>query len=151
MDTDEQNRRLGLAINQEIWNERRFDRIPDYFTEDFVADYSPRVIRRGRAEIEQMVQNAHQTFEGFREDVQHVIADSDHVVLHFTISGTHVRDWGPIPATNRAVKYDEIVIMKIRDGKVFHQIGTADNLLALQQLGAIPDPAGYSDTTSANE
>jgi predicted ester cyclase len=140
----EQNRRLGLAINEEIWNGRRFERIPLYFCEDFVADYSPRVVRRGHREIAQMVQDAHDTFEGFREEVRCVIADEHSVVLHFTISGRQVRDWGPIPASNRAVSYDEIVIMHIRDGKVSHQVGVADNLLALQQLGAIADPAGFT-------
>jgi predicted ester cyclase len=140
----ERHRRLGLAINEEIWNRRRFERIPEYFTEDFVADYSPRVIRRGHREIEEMVRAAHATFEGFREEVHLVIADEDSVVLHFTITGKQVREWGPIPASNRTVTYDEIVIMQIRDGKVFRQVGVADNLLALQQLGVIPDPAGFA-------
>lgn len=140
----EQNRRLGLAINEEIWNGRRFERIPLYFCEDFVADYSPRVVRRGHGEIEQMVRDAHDTFEGFREQVRHVIADESSVVLHFTISGKQVGDWGPIPASNRDVSYDEIVIMRIREGKVSHQVGVADNLLALQQLGVIADPAGFA-------
>ena len=48
-----------------------------------------------------------------------------------------------MPATNKKVKYDEIVIMKVRDGKVFHQVGITDTLLALQQMGRIPDPAGF--------
>lgn len=65
------------------------------------------------------------------------------VVLHFSISGRQVRNWGPIPATNRPVRYDEIVIMQIRDMKVYRQVGVADNLLGLQQIGAIADPAGF--------
>ena len=144
MTTCDENRRLGLAINEEIWNGRRFDKIADYFTEDFVADYSPRVIRRGHQGIEEMVQAAHATFDGFREEVHRAVADEHNVVLHFTISGTQVRDWGPVPATHAEVRYDEIVIMEIREGKVFHQVGVADNLLALQQLGVIADPAGFA-------
>jgi hypothetical protein len=148
MDVAERNRNLGLAINRDIWNGRRFELIPQYFSEDFVADYSPRVVRRGWADIEEAVNGAHSVFEGFREEVRHVIADSEHVVVHFTISGRQVQPWGPIPATNRKVSYDEIVIMTIRDGKVVHQIGVADNLLALQQVGAIPDPSGFSAAAS---
>lgn len=151
MTTCAENRRLGLAINEEIWNGRRFDKIADYFTDDFVADYSPRVIRRGRQAIEEMVQSAHDTFEGFREDVHQAVADEHTVVLHFTITGKQVRDWGPIPASHAAVRYDEIVIMQVREGKVFRQIGVADNLLALQQLGAIPDPAGFAARTRQDE
>jgi predicted ester cyclase len=106
------------------------------------------VVRRGWADIEEAVQAAHRVFEGFREDVRHVIADADHVVVHFTISGRQVRPWGPIPATNRRVSYDEIVVMTIQEGKVVHQIGVADNLLALQQIGAVPDPSGFATASS---
>jgi predicted ester cyclase len=141
----EQNRQLGLRINQEIWNNQRFDLIPELFAEDFVADYSPRVVRTGRDQIEQMIRRSHATFEGFKETVHQVIADENSVVLHFTISGKQVADWGAIAATNRRVKYDEIVIMQIRDGKVCRQVGVLDTLLALQQIGLIPDPEGLVD------
>ena len=138
----EQNKALGLRINAEIWNKQRFELIPECFTEDFVADYSPRVVREGRDQIEQMVKSAHSTFSGFTETVHDIIANDDSIVLHFTISGVHAGDWGSVPATNKQVKYDEIIIMKVRDGKVCHQIGITDTLLALQQMGRIPDPAG---------
>ena len=147
-DPIERNRNLGLAINRDIWNDRRIELIPDYFSEDFVADYSPRVVRRGWAGIEAAVNAAHLVFEGFREEVRHVIADADHVVVDFTISGSRVQPWGPIPATNRLVSYDEIVIMTIHEDKVVHQIGVADNLLALQQVGALPDPSGFVAASS---
>ncbi|NOX49259.1 MAG: ester cyclase [Gammaproteobacteria bacterium] len=141
------NKKLGLLINRDIWNDKKFEKIPDYFTEDFVADYSPRVIRNGRNQIEQMVLSAHATFEGFRETVHHVVADETQVVLHFTITGRQIKDWGPVTATNKLVKYDEIVIMQIRDGRVCRQIGVADTLLALQQLGRIPDPGGFVENS----
>jgi len=143
------NRALGLRINTEIWNNQRFELIPECFTEDFVADYSPRVIRQGRDQIEQMVRAAHNTFSGFTETVHDVISNDNSVVLHFTISGIQVGDWGPVSATNKAVKYDEIIIMKVRGGKVFHQVGITDTLLALQQMGRIPDPAGYVEKSLA--
>ena len=139
----DENRTLGLRINAEIWNKQRFELIPDFFTKDFVADYSPRVVRKGRDQIEQMVKSAHSTFSGFTETIHEIITNDESIVIHFTISGVQVGDWGPVPATNKKVKYNEIVIMKVRDGKVFHQVGIADNLLALQQMDRIPDPAGF--------
>lgn len=139
----DENRALGLRINTEIWNKQRFNLIPECFSEDFVADYSPRVVRRGRDQVEQMVRSAHRAFSGFTETVHEVIATDESIVLHFTISGIQVGDWGGVAATNKPVKYDEIVIMKVRDGKVCHQVGVSDALLALQQMGRIPDPAGF--------
>ena len=143
------NELLGRRINQEIWNEKRFERIPDYYTEDFISDYSPRIVRRGRDQVRAAVNSAHDTFEGFRETIRHVIANDSHVVLHFTITGRQVRDWGPVPATGKHVKYDEVVIMEIRDGKACRQFGVLDTLLALQQLGRIPDPAGIVERSLA--
>jgi predicted ester cyclase len=43
-------------------------------------------------------------------------------------------------AGHRQAQFDEIVILQIRDGKVFRQRGIVDNLSALRQLGAVPSP-----------
>ena len=145
MTSSSDNRELGIRINKEIWNGKQFEKIVDYFTEDFVADYSPRIVREGRSQIEEMVTRAHLTFEGFKEEIKHVVADESFVVVHFTISGKQIGDWGGIPATNKLVKYDEIVIMQVRDGKVCRQIGISDSLLAFQQLGLFPDPGGLAE------
>jgi predicted ester cyclase len=134
------NRELGFKINREIWNERRFDRIAQYFAEDFVADYSPYAVRRGRDELRAMVERAHATFENFREEVKAVIADEHRVVVHFTIKGRQVGAWGVVPPTGKEVAFDEIVIMTVENRKVVHQVGVVDNLLALRQLGIIPGP-----------
>jgi len=133
------NRELGLRINREIWNERRFEKIPDYFAEDFVADYSPAFVRRGREHVRAAVERAHAAFEGFREEVKTVVADDERVVVHFTIRGRHTSTWGPVPATGKEVAFDEIVIMTVRDGRVVHQTGVIDNVTGLRQVGVMPD------------
>lgn len=139
------NEELARKINREIWNERQFEKIPQYFTEDFVADYAPRSTIEGHEGLRQMVERSHTTFSGFKETIKQVIADDENAVIHFTISGRQVEAWGPIPATGKRVSFDEIVIMEFKDGKVCKQVGVADNLLAMQQLGVIPDPMGFAD------
>ena len=138
------NRELGIKINKEIWNEQRFERLPDYFAESFVADYRPYSITRGRENIRGMVERNHATFANFRETIRAIVADEQRIVVHFTISGTQVGPWGPIPPTGKDIEHDEIVIMTVADGKVVHQIGVVDNLRALRQLGVFPTPPGAS-------
>jgi ketosteroid isomerase-like protein len=58
------NRELGLKINREVWNGRQLDKIAEYFAEDFVADYSPAFVWRGRQDIREAVERAHATFAG---------------------------------------------------------------------------------------
>lgn len=132
------NREIGLAVNGEIWNERRFDRIPELFAEDFVMDYAPAFVRVGRHHVREAVERAHATFEGFHEQIKTIVADDERVVVHFTITGRHVGPWGPIPATGKDVAFDEIVIMTVRDGKVVHQAGVIDNVTGLRQVGILP-------------
>ena len=134
------NRELGLRINREIWNERRFERIADYFAEDFVADYSPSFVWRGRDQIRLAVERSHAAFAGFREEIRTLVADDERVVVHFTIRGRHTGGWGPLPPTGREVAFDEIVIMTVRDGKVVHQLGVIDQLTGLRQVGVLPTP-----------
>jgi predicted ester cyclase len=45
-----------------------------------------------------------------------------------------------LPPSGKPVAFDEIVILQLRDGKVVHQSGIADNLTALRQLGILPTP-----------
>jgi predicted ester cyclase len=133
------NRELGLKINREIWNGRRFEKVPEYFAEEFVSDYSPAFVRRGRHHIQEAVERAHATFEGFREEIKTIVADDERVVIHFTIKGRHTGQWGPLPATGKEVAFDEIVIMTVQNGKVVHQAGVIDNVTGLRQVGVLPD------------
>jgi len=132
------NRSLGLKINREIWNEGRVDRISLYFSEDFVWDRGPQGVLKGLANLRLAVERSHRTFEGFAEEVHTVVADDDHVAIHFTIKGRHAGPWGPVPPTGKDVAMDEIVIMTVRDGKVVRQVGIVDNLTGLRQVGVLP-------------
>ena len=132
------NRELGLKINREIWNGRQFDKIPEYFAEEFVAEHSPAFVRHGRHHVQGAVERSHAAFEGFREEIRTIVADDERVVVHFTIRSKHTGQWGPLPATGKDVAFDEIVIMTVRDGKVVHQAGVIDNLTGLKQVGAFP-------------
>jgi len=132
------NRALALKINRDVWNGRQFDKIPEYFAEEFVSDYSPHFVRRGRHHVREAVERAHAAFDGFREEIKTIVADDERVVVHFTIRGIHIGPWGPLPGTGREVAFDEIVIMTVRDGKVVHQAGVIDNLTGLRQVGTLP-------------
>lgn len=136
------NRALGLKINREIWNGRQFDKIPEYFAEEFVSDYAPNFVRHGRHHVQEAVERAHATFEGFREEIKTIVADDERVVIHFTIKGKHTGQWGPLPGTGKEVAFDEIVIMTVRDGKVVHQAGVIDNVTGMRQVGLMPAQRG---------
>lgn len=84
-------------------------------------------------------------FPEYHEEVRKPIAEGDRVVAHLTISGTQQGQWGPLPATGKRAKFDELVILRIRDGKIVRQRGVVDNLSTLRQLGAVPSPRSLID------
>ena len=136
----EQNKRLVREITDVIWNGRDLDRIAEFYAPDFVGDYRPYALREGHAGVRAMVEGAWTAFPDYHEEVHELIAEGDRVVVYLTISGTQQGPWGPLAATGKRVAFDEIVILRIRDGKVLRQRGIVDNLSALRQLGAVPTP-----------
>jgi len=125
----------------EVWNTGVLDQIDDLYAEDYVADYRPYApLRSGRQGIRDMVRRAHATFPDYHEEFEEIIAEGDKVVVRLTITGTQLGSWGALPPTGKKVQYEEILILRIRNGQVVWQRGIADNLTALRQLGAIPTP-----------
>jgi predicted ester cyclase len=56
------------------------------------------------------------------------------------MSGTHKDRWGAIARTSKGVEFEEIAILRIREGKIVSQRGVVDNLAALRQRGVVPTP-----------
>jgi predicted ester cyclase len=112
-----ENKMLVREITEIVWNRRGLHRIPEFYAPDFVGDYRPYALREGHDGIRTMVEGAWTAFPDYHEEVHELIAEGDRVVLHLTISGTQQGQWGPLPATGKRARFDEIVILQIRDGR----------------------------------
>jgi len=132
---------LIRALTEVIWNGRALDRLPEFYCPDFVADYRPYApLREGYAGIRSMVEGAWATFPDYREELHEIIGDGDRIAVHLSITGTQHGAWGPLPPTGRRASFEEIVLIRLREGRVHHQRGIVDNLYALRQLGVLPSP-----------
>jgi predicted ester cyclase len=132
---------LMERITEEIWNQADLDRVPLYYTEDFTSDYAPYASpRHGHEGIRAMVSGAHATFSPYREEILDMLAEGDRVMVRLMIGGKQTGPWGPIPPSGKELRYQEVVVMTFRDGRIAHQKGLVDNLHALRQLGVVPTP-----------
>lgn len=137
----EANKSLVRTITAEIWNARRLDRIPELYAADYLADYRPIApLRHGHDGIRGMVEHAWATFPDYHEELHELVAEGDLVTAWFTISGTQDGPWGMLPPSGKRVEFDEIVLLRIRDGRVVWQRGIPDNVAALRQIGILPTP-----------
>lgn len=64
-----------------------------------------------------------------------MIAEDDRVMIKFTATGTHQAEFMHIPATGNSIAYEEVVILRLKDGKITEHWAVADAMALLQQLG----------------
>ena len=114
--------------NVEVWKE--------LYTPDF-ALYSPSGVTEPIS-LEETIEVFKMNLKGFPDlnwVIHEIVAKGDKVIGRFTLTGTHSGDWQGIPASGNKIKFTEIAIFHIKDGKVVELREEADMLGFYQQLG----------------
>lgn len=70
--------------------------------------------------------------------IEDVIAEGDKVVVRSVVTGTHRSEHLGIAATGKSVRYDEIFVLRIVNGRIVETRGVVDMFTQLRQLGAFP-------------
>jgi steroid delta-isomerase-like uncharacterized protein len=114
--------------------------IDEFVAEDFVA-HNPPVPGVGldREGLKQAAEIFRVATPGTHE-VTMQVAEDDLVVSRIVGRGTHAGELMGIPATNRPVETDGIVIHRVRDGKIVEYWSVVDVATVLQQVGVLPGP-----------
>lgn len=68
----------------------------------------------------------------------HLVADDDHVVVAYTLSGTHQGDFHGVAPTGKRIEARGVQIGRFENGKLVERWGSTDELGIMQQLGATP-------------
>src|SRR5688572_18961996 len=106
--------------------------IDDYLAEDFVAHNPPAPgVSLDREGMKQAAEIFRVGTPG-RHEIRMQIAEGDLVVSHIVGRGTHKGELFGIPATNREVETDGIVIHRVRDGKIVEYWSVVDVANVLQ-------------------
>jgi predicted ester cyclase len=116
--------------------------IDTYLAEDFVAHNPPFPgVTLDRAGMKQASEIFRRATPGTHEIAMQV-AEADLVVSHVLARGVHAGELMGIPATNRAVETDGIVIHRVRDGKIVEYWSVVDTARILAQVGLLPGSPG---------
>ena len=90
----EQNKQRARLFTEEVYNQRRFDRIPEYIAADFVdhsVDAPPDA--RGPALVRQQAETGFAAFPDLKFDILHLVAEGDLVSMHWQALGTDTKVW----------------------------------------------------------
>lgn len=90
----------------------------------------------------QVIAGFRTAFPDIRSTVEDVIAEGDRVVVRWSGTGTQTGELMGVPASGRPVTTTGTVILRVADGLIAECWDLFDALGVMQQIGAIPEPAG---------
>ena len=138
---------------EEVWNKGRAEAIDELFAEDGVAhglaDAAGGELR-GPADFKVFHQRFRDSFPDIEVVVEDTVSEGDKVAARCTVRGRHQGDTLGFAATDAAVEFNGICIVRVRDGQIVEAWNNFDFMSMYQQLGALqfPAPAPAKDETA---
>lgn len=136
------NKEIAQHICEGLYGNGDTSLVDRYFAEDFVSHDPVPGFPADREGVRNHVEAIHGAMDVEQSEATHLLAEGDDVAVHWRITGTHTGEYIGIPATNRRVDTNGIVIYRFRDGKVVEEWQRSDDLGMMQQLGVLPDEFG---------
>ena len=118
---------------QVIWSEGRADRVADFYSEDFEADYPMTDWGQGLPGVAALAESVRRDLPGYAEHIDELIQAGDEVVVRLTITGTD-------PRTGKEVSFRDVTLLTVREGRICRQRGLTDYLSLYLQLGIVQMP-----------
>ena len=134
MSSAESNKAVVRRFRQELMNEGNLSVVDEIFTERFVLNGQEMFLESFKP-LATMWRTA---FPDLSYTLEHIIAEGDMVVEHWTARGTHRGRLFGIAPTDKHFENMGINIHHIVDGKIVETWEVADGLGLLQQLGVVP-------------
>jgi steroid delta-isomerase-like uncharacterized protein len=93
-----------------------------------------------KAGVVQFFRGAMAGVEGFRMNIEEIMAEGDRVSVRATVSGKHTGELMGIPATGKDLNVPLADYFRIRGGKVAEHWGVLDSGTMLMQMGVVKMP-----------
>jgi predicted ester cyclase len=114
--------------------------LDEYIAEDFIAHNPPIPgVSLDREGMKQAAEIFRVATPG-RHEIGMQVEEDDLVASQILGRGVHAGELLGIPATNREVETEGIVIHRVRDGKIVEYWSVTDIARVLQQVGVLPGP-----------
>jgi predicted ester cyclase len=135
-DLDKQTlRRIPL----EAFNENKVEIVDEVLAADFVEHRSmPPGVPQGRDGLKVLIKGLKAAFPDLRYTMIHQVAEGDMVVQHMSASGTMKGEFAGMKPTGKSATWDEVHVVRMKDGKAVEHWAVVDQLGMLQQLGLAP-------------
>src|SRR5215204_4765892 len=142
--SSEENKRIALSIIEAL-NARDLSLWSKHLAEDYIAELPGVSAPLNKTKTMGYHQRFVTALPDIHFEVLHVLAEGDHVLIHWTGSGTHAERLATvtgetIPPTRRSMTVSGALLTEVRDGKIVREWIYWDQLSLLGQLGITDQP-----------
>jgi predicted ester cyclase len=142
----ESNKEAVRRCWEEVWNKRNLSHADEVFSPDRQHHFGSAPGPLGPDQVRAMATAWSNSFPDYQCHIEEVVGERDLVVMRLRFTGTHTG--APITiagrtamAKDRSFNEAEILMFRLREGKIVESWATWDRLSFLEQLGAIDAPA----------
>ena len=128
------NKTTYLKFVEQVLNAGNFSVAADYLTPDVKTHNGFPDQQPGLDGFIAALKAFHGAFPDLRAQVTHAVAEGDMVVGRFEVTGTHRGTFLGMPGSGRKVRYEEIAMVRMAEGKIAEHWSIADALAIMQQL-----------------
>jgi predicted ester cyclase len=144
MSAEVENKQIALSLFEAL-NARDLSIWSQHLAEDYTAEHPGVSVPLNKTWSVGYNQRFVTAFPDIHFEVLHVLAEGDHVLIHWSGSGTHSERLATvtgetIPPTRRRVRVSGAELSEVRDAKIVRQWSCWDQLSLLAQLGITEQP-----------
>jgi len=134
----EENKVLARRIFEEAGSQGNYAVIDEVIAPSFVYQASALPDTHGPAGLKEFFAGHRRGYPDIQYTIEETVAEGEHVVVRWVVSGTHLGETRGIAPTGKTVKADGITIFRFANGQIMDGKAVWDALALMQQLGVIP-------------
>jgi steroid delta-isomerase-like uncharacterized protein len=135
----EKNKAAMQAFADEVINKHNAAMVDSLCTADYVEHTSDPMQKTDREGLKKSMADLISGYPDVHVTTNFVVADSNTVVSHYTMTGTNTGAMMGMPPTNKKMNIDGVSIVKFKDGKRAEHWLFMEEMKLMEQMGMMPD------------
>lgn len=134
----EANKALVRRFSNEFKNRANHGIVDELMTPGFTHHFKDPRLPKGREGMKLLGGVVVAAFPDVDANIQDLIAEGDRVVERTEAGGTHKGEFNGVPPSGRPVRWSELHVYRIENGRIAELWSEIDFLAIMMQIGAIP-------------
>jgi len=131
-----ENKQRYVRFVERVVNAKDYDVADEVIAADVISHDPFPGQEPGPAGVKDTFRQFHAAFPDLHAKIENLIAEDDKVVCHLIATGTHKGAFMGHEPTGNPIRFEEILVLRFKDGKVAEHWAVADVLGLMQAIGA---------------